>query len=121
MSESIAIQFMYYCRCQKLQPLLIKFNTDLEMEEWQADLVNGEKLTLLNHPYFHLPKAKVPSVTPVYVHAGMNSIRGITTAPTFPGCLFSVTARGEVMVFDPKVALDNAEQVLLKAYNCNCL
>lgn len=33
--------------------------------------------------------------------AGMNSVRNISGAPTFPGPLVSVTSRGEALVFDP--------------------
>ncbi len=47
------------------------------MEAWQSDLVNG-----------------------------INSVKGVdNSAPSFPGAVFSVTSRGEVVVFDPKAAL----------------
>ncbi len=67
-------------RALKLQPLLIKFGGDLEMMEFQADLVHG-----------------------------MNSVHGISTAPSSPGSIYSVTSRGEVMVFDPRVSLNDSE------------
>ncbi len=68
-------------RSLKLQPLLIRFGGDLEMQEFQADLVHG-----------------------------MNSVHGISSSPpSFPGSVFSVTSRGEVMVFDPKVTLQDSE------------
>ena len=62
-------------RSLTLRPLQIRFSGDLELEAWQSDLVNG-----------------------------MNSVRGISGPPSSPGSVFSVTSRGEVKVFDPKVA-----------------
>ncbi|XP_059099157.1 tectonin beta-propeller repeat-containing protein-like isoform X1 [Tigriopus californicus] len=60
-------------RSLTLQPLQIKFSGDLELEEWQREICHG-----------------------------MNSVRGIDGPPS-KGSTFSVTARGEVTVFDPKV------------------
>ncbi len=39
----------------------------------------------------------------------MNSVHGINSAPSFPDSVFSVTSRGEVMVSDPKVTLQDGE------------
>ena len=38
----------------------------------------------------------------------MNSVRSVRGAPSFPGSVFSVTSKGETVVFDPKVT--TAEQ-----------
>ncbi len=64
-------------RALGLRPLLVRFGGDLEMQEFQADLVHG-----------------------------VNSVHGVSgRAPSSQGSVFSVTARGEVVVFDPQVAL----------------
>ena len=60
-------------KTRNLQPLQLRFNSDLDLEEWQADICHG-----------------------------MNSVRNIAGPPS-AGSTFSVTARGEVAVFDPKV------------------
>eukprot|EP00095_Tigriopus_kingsejongensis_P005868 maker-scaffold38_size502422-snap-gene-2.18 protein:Tk05868 transcript:maker-scaffold38_size502422-snap-gene-2.18-mRNA-1 annotation:"tectonin beta-propeller repeat-containing protein" len=80
-------------RSLSLQPIQIKFNGDLEMEEWHREICYGE--FELQNDTIHLGSFH-PS------HLGMNSVRGIEGPPA-QGSTFSVTARGEVTVFDPKV------------------
>jgi len=61
-------------RTAKLQPILLKFSSEAELYDWHADLVGG-----------------------------MNCVHGTTGRPGTGG-VYSVTGRGEVMVFDPQAA-----------------
>ena len=61
-------------RTTKLQPILLKFSSEAELYDWHGDLV-----------------------------AGMSCVHGTTARPGL-GCVYSVTGRGEVMVFDPQAA-----------------
>jgi len=61
-------------RSVKLQPILVKFSSEAELYDWHADLVGG-----------------------------MNSVHGTISRPGNYS-LFSVTGRGEVLVYDPKAA-----------------
>ena len=61
-------------RSARLQPVLVKFASEAELYDWHADLV-----------------------------AGMNCVHGTMGRPGM-GSVFSVTGRGEVMVFDPQAA-----------------
>jgi len=67
-------------RTVKLQPILIKFSSDAELYDWHADLV-----------------------------AGMNCVHGTASRPGI-GSVYSVTGRGEVMVFDPQAAKHVGEE-----------
>ena len=67
-------------RSAKLQPLLVKFSSDSEMEDWHGELVSS-----------------------------MNSLHGTTGTPS-QHSVFSVTARGEVMVWDSLAATKAGEE-----------
>ena len=41
-------------------------------------------------------------------HPGMNGVRGTTVQPS-AGSIYSVTHRGEVLVFDPSAAVDSGQ------------
>ena len=62
-------------RSQTLTPIQLRFSGDIELEGWQAHLV-----------------------------AGVNSVRRCTGGPTPGKCVFSVTSRGEVCIFDAQAA-----------------
>ena len=50
----------------------------------------------------------------------MNSVRSLRGAPSFPGSVFSVTSRGEVVVFDPR-AVTAEQQAAMQEHNAKKL
>ena len=75
-------------RSRRLQPLQITFTSDSDLEEWHAEIVNG-----------------------------MNSVRCLRGAPSVPGSVFSVTSRGEVVVFDPKAVTAEQQAAVMQENN----
>ena len=79
-SERKEAQLALHTSDRSLQPLLVRFSTEVEMRAWHGELVDG-----------------------------MNAIHGTTARPA-PSSLFSVTVRGEVMVWDPTAAAKVGEE-----------
>ena len=79
-SERKEAQLALHTSDRSLQPLLMRFSTDAEMRAWHGELLDG-----------------------------MNAVHGTTARPA-PSSLFSVTVRGEVMVWDPTAAAKAGEE-----------
>ena len=81
-SEKSSPQLAVYtpARSVRLQPILVKFSSEGECRDWHAELVQS-----------------------------MNSVHGTVGRPG-PASVWSVTGRGEVMVWDSQAASDNAEE-----------
>ena len=78
--SSPQLAFFTSGRSLKLQPLLVKFLTEYEMQDWHGDLVTS-----------------------------MNSLHATRSSP-HPASVFSVTVRGEVMVWDSQAAAQAGEE-----------
>ena len=78
--SSPQLAFFTSGRSMKLQPLLVKFVTEYEMQDWHGDLVSS-----------------------------MNSLHGTRSSPD-PASVFSVTVRGEVMIWDSQAATQAGEE-----------
>ena len=79
-SERKEAQLALHTSDRSLQPLLMRFSTEAEMRAWHGELLDG-----------------------------MNAVHGTTSRPA-PSSLFSVTVRGEVMVWDPTAATKAGEE-----------
>ena len=78
--SSPQLAFFTSSRSLKLQPLLVKFMTEYEMQDWHGDLVTS-----------------------------MNSLHGTRASPAHSS-VFSLTVRGEVMVWDSQAATRAGEE-----------